>query len=438
MVYRVQEFETEYTDDTLAVQAAIDACAAAGGEVVTEENRVYHIKSLVMKSNVTLILSKGTVLQASPNLNDYVLTEDVTGRKSSMERYKGRPVHVMIYAKGEHDIAIAGEGMIDGISEAFVTQKDRYHSSGKDYPRPVILYLEDCQDITLKDFTVKDAPFWTIHPAGCRNVMIDHIKIDNRLYMANSDGIDPDHCSNVVIKNCNIQCADDCICLKNTEDNRMYGACEHILIEDCNLISTSAGVKIGTEGVDDFRHITVRNCRIRDSNRGISVQVRDQGCVSDVRFESIEIETRRFYDGWWGRGEPIYISAAARSENTKAGTIKNIHFFDINCRSENGICIYSESKSGITDIVFEQVRVFMVLEHKWPAGWYDIRPCVGEGLIRRKNHGIWNHNGKDIYLRHVRLAMPKRQVEGFGDFIGDEGNGIVEESIQCVRWEEES
>ena len=137
--------------------------------------------------------------------------------------------------------------------------------------------------------------------------------------VANSDGIDPDHCSNVRILGCHIECADDCICLKASKGNSEYGPCENIIISDCTLVSTSAAIKIGTEGVGDFRNIIVNNCIITKSNRGLSIQIRDGGNVENVTYSNCIIETRRFCPDWWGTAEPIVITTFNRDENTKSG-----------------------------------------------------------------------------------------------------------------------
>lgn len=125
-----------------------------------------------------------------------------------------------------------------------------------------MIYVEKSNHITFKDITIVDAPFWTLHPAGCDDVLIDRIRILNDLDVANSDGIDPDHCSNVRILGCHVECADDCICLKASKGNAEYGPCENIIIDGCTLVSTSAAIKIGTEGVGDFRNVLVQNCVI--------------------------------------------------------------------------------------------------------------------------------------------------------------------------------
>lgn len=439
MVYYVKDFEQDMPTedvrdaDTAAIQSAIDACSLSGGTVVTEEGKHYLIHTIVLKSGVKLELSKGTVLEASGRIDDYRRTRDENGRETSMECYAGRPVHAAVYAMGECDIAVTGEGCIEGRSELFVSERTRYISMGEPYPRPVLIYTENCENVAFTGITLQNASFWTLHTAGCRNVLIDRVKILNRLDMANSDGIDPDHCKGVVIRNCVIQSADDCICMKNTTANQLYGACEDILIENCDLISTSAAIKIGTEGVSPFRNIRVRNCRIRKSNRGLAIQIRDGGSVSDVSFEHIEIETRRFQDSWWGRGEPIMVSSTGRQEDTEAGAVENVVFRDIKCTSENGICIYSSKPGQIRNILFEKVEVSMGKYHRWEAGQYDLRPCAGNGILQKDNSAVWNYQGKGICMKDCRLILPKERVKGFAGFVDDESGLLILENVEKVH-----
>lgn len=438
-VYQVREFESRETGaysrskeeqrkaDTRALQAAIDACTRTGGSVVTEADRTYYIGTLYLKSDVTLVLSEGSVLEAAGTLEGYEETLDENGRRSQLETYAGRPVHAAIYARNADNIAIVGTGSIDGVSECFVTEKKRYHRTGAVYPRPAMIYMEGCRHLTFRSFAVKNAPFWTIHTAGCEQVRMENLCIRNRLDMANSDGIDIDHCKRVEIRGCHVSCADDALCLKNTEDNRRFGSCEEILIEKCMVQSTSAGIKIGTEGVDDFRNIQVRNCRIYGSNRGIAIQIRDEGNVSDVCFENIEIETRRFYDGWWGRAEPVSLTSLGRREGLCSGRIQNVRLKNIRCASENGICIYAEEEK-IEDILLENVEVTMRLAHKWKAGFYDFRPCKGEGLVERENHALFVSGARRVTVKNCIFQMPEQKVDGFGALISDVQGAVRVES----------
>ena len=97
---------------------------------------------------------------------------------------------------------------------------------------------------------VKDAPFWTLHPAGCDDVLIDRIRILNDLDVANSDGIDPDHCSKRAHFGLPCQPAPMiAFCLKTSKGNSEYGPTENVIIDGCTLVSTSAAIKIGTEAL---------------------------------------------------------------------------------------------------------------------------------------------------------------------------------------------
>lgn len=166
------------TDDVHAIQAAIDVGSkAGGGRVVLESGKLFYSGSIILKENVELYLEQvGT---------------PVTLKLS----------YVFIYAKDADDIAIFGEGAIDGNAYAFVKQVSPYYVTGDFYPRPMLVYVEHCNQISFKDVIMRNAPFWTLHPAGCDDVLIWGLRILNDLNVANSDGIDPEHSTNVRFSN---------------------------------------------------------------------------------------------------------------------------------------------------------------------------------------------------------------------------------------------
>ena len=209
-------------------------------------------------------------------------------------------------------------------------------------------------------------------------MLIDGIRLLNNLKMANSDGIDPDHCQNVRISNCHIECGDDAIVLKNS-----------------GIIRNTVPVKISwspivpwyppvlpsnsaRRGESDFRNILVENCCISRSNRGISIQIRDNGNVENVIFSNIIMETRRFSYEWWGRAEAVCLTALDRKPGVKAGKIRNIRFQNITCEGENGIFLLGSEDNYIEDVTFEGIRLTLDKKSKWEINGYDKRPCQGE------------------------------------------------------------
>lgn len=415
-LYNVNDFGAVgdgVTDDGRAIQKAIDVCCEnGGGTVVLLSGYTYFSSSIQIKKGVDLHLQKGAVLKASDKIENYIRPcETINDPKTALvgNPVTGKPSFAFIYGYEADGCTVSGEGIIDANCYAYVERKDEYYVTGNFYPRPTVIYIEKSNHITVKDVTIKNAPFWTLHPAGCDDVLISQIRILNPLDVANSDGIDPDHCSNVRIVNCHIECADDCICLKTSKGNSEYGPCENIVISGCTLISTSAAIKIGTEGVGDFRNVIVDNCIISKSNRGLSIQIRDGGNVENVTYSNIIIETRRFCPDWWGTAEPIAITAFRRDENTVCGHIKNVRFYNITCKGENGVLVHGTEDNMIEDVSFEKVRVTLEKTSKWDCGKYDLRPCIDYGIEEYKN--------SCFFLRNVRgLEMKSCKTEIISDY----------------------
>lgn len=405
------------TNDCAAIQSAIDDCEAnGGGRVVLESGKTYYSNSIQLKKNVELHLQKGAVLTATSDIDGYIRPcKMINDPKTALvgNPVTGKPSFVFIYGYEADGCSITGEGTIDGNCYAFVKRKDRYYVTGDFYPRPTTIYIEKSNNISFRDITIKNAPFWTLHPAGCDDVLISHIRILNPLDVANSDGIDPDHCSNVRILGCHITCADDCICLKTSKGNAEYGPCENIVVADCTLTSTSAAVKIGTEGVGDFRNVTVHNCMISKSNRGLSIQIRDGGNVENVTFSNCTVETRRFCSDWWGTAEPITITCFRRDENTVAGHIKNIRYFNVTCKGENGVLIYSSPENPIENVVFESCNVHVEKTSKWDCGKYDLRPCIDHGIEENDNSAFFIRNAKNVRIEKSAVTWGKTPYEHY-------------------------
>lgn len=434
MIYNIEDFGAVgdgITNDAKAIQKAIDICSSqGGGRVVIPAGKIFMSGSIVLKAFVEFHLEEGAILKASNKLSDYDTMAGMqaqqtdTGVPSYVNcEYTGKPFQYFIFAKNAEHIQITGTGKIDGTEELYYGDIDQYHIEGTFYPRIPMILLEKADHLIIRDVSLTRCGFWTLHLVGCEDVLIDSIKIINSLKMANSDGIDPDHCKNVRIINTYIECADDCLVFKNTKAFQEYGTCENIVVSGCTFISTSAAIKFGTESENTFRNIVIENCSIERSNRGISLQLRDCGNIENVRFSNINIETRKFSNQWWGSSEPIYVTAIDRKNGIKAGNIKNIQFQNINCVSENGIFVLGSDDNYVENITFDNILLNMKKTSKWKLEGNDIRPCEGEGILQRKINGFYCNYAKNIAVKNLKINVDDNMKDYMGEQI----------QIECVE-----
>nr|CAD1827377.1 unnamed protein product [Ananas comosus var. bracteatus] len=150
------------------------------------------------------------------------------------------------------------------------------------YTRGPLVQLMWSSNIIISNITLRDSPFWTLHPYDCKNVTIANLTILAPVSGApNTDGIDPDSCQDMVIENCYISVGDDAIAIKSGWDH--YGIAygrpsTNILIRDLIVRSeVSAGISIGSEMSGGVSNITVENVRFWDSKRGVRIKTAPGG-----------------------------------------------------------------------------------------------------------------------------------------------------------------
>jgi len=276
---------------TKAIQAAIDECSRNNGGKVVIPSGAYLSGTIYFKSNVTLSVEKGATLFGSPRLADYpVNLPDYTFFR------KGIVKRALIYAENCSDIAIEGEGTINGQGGSF---RENNHSKDDSYSvRPYLIWMIQCKNVRTEGVRLRNSALWMQHYLACDQLYIHNIDVFNHCNK-NNDMIDVDGCHDVRISDCVGDADDDGITLKSTSGRGN----ENIVITNCLLSSHCNALKMGTESNSGFKNVSVSNIVIRPSkvtdksiegnprgHTGIALEEVDGGMLDGVVISNISID----------------------------------------------------------------------------------------------------------------------------------------------------
>lgn len=346
-----------YTMTTKAFTDAIQACAKAGGGVVVVPPGTWLTGPIKIESNINLHLERGALIQFSKRIEDFPFIAGLDGKSKKFM------ITPPIHAYRAKNVAITGEGIIDGAGEVWryvkkekqterqwkdllasggVVSTDgkewwpskaamegaeylkQLESSGKkltaadyastrEFLRPDLLQLVQCKGILLDGTTFRNSPKFHVRPIQSENVIIRNIKVFAPWWAQNTDGIDPTSCRNVLIYGCMVDVGDDGICLKPgtiANSQKPGPACENIVIADCIVYHAHGGFVIGSETYGGVNNVSVRNCIFMGTDVGIRFKsVRGRGgLVENVFIDGIQMRNIAneaiLFDMYYGGGAP--------------------------------------------------------------------------------------------------------------------------------------
>jgi len=259
------------TLDTRALQAAIDAAALQGAELRVPPG-TYLTGALFLKSGMTLRLARGATLLGSRDLADYPL---LPTRVAGIEmRWPAALVNIY----GEHDVALVGEGCIDGDGQVFwdsywalraaYEPRGLRWASDYDAQRPRLIQVFESARVRIGEgLLLRRSGFWTLHLCYSEDVVVDGVTIRNNEEARgpSTDGIDIDSSRRVQIRHADIAVNDDALCLKAGRDSdglRVARPSEDIEISDCIVREGAAGLTFGSETSGGLRRIRAQRIEV--------------------------------------------------------------------------------------------------------------------------------------------------------------------------------
>jgi len=309
------------TLNTEAFKKAIDDCNRRGGGSVIVPPGTFLTGAIHLKSNVNLHLADSARIHFSTDPKDYPI---VFTRWEGMELMN---YSALIYAYEQENIAITGNGILDGKANETtwwawnikaankpslqVDARNRLHEQNHkqidprkrvygegDFLRPNFIQLYKCKNILISEIKMINSPMWNVNPVLSENITIDHIKIIS--HGTNTDGVNPESCKNVLISNCYFDTGDDCIAIKSGRDEdgrRIAKPAENHIIENCVMKDGHGGVVIGSEISGGAKNIFAINCAMDSPNleRGLRLKTSSSrgGVIENIFMKDIEVGTYR-------------------------------------------------------------------------------------------------------------------------------------------------
>lgn len=315
------------TLNTKLIQQAIDQLAKKGGGRIVFPKGIYLTGCIQLKSGVDLNLEREAILLGSTNPDDYYPLEEAKDNAKANDNSK----LALILGYNVKNITLNGEGTIDGQGLELALNIDSLHHAGvridshynmrrmrtSEMVRPKLFLLSECGNISITGLHLRNSACWGLTFDLCSDLVIDQVYMENRAYW-NNDGFDITDCRRVRITRCNVNAADDGICLKSYHPT----ACnDSIYIADCDVRSSASAIKFGTASWGGFKNITIDNIRVFDTFRSaIAIESVDGGNIENINVSRITAKNT---------GNALFIRLGHRA-GERVGTIKNISIKDMN------------------------------------------------------------------------------------------------------------
>ncbi|WP_348823060.1 glycoside hydrolase family 28 protein [Flavobacterium aestuarii] len=356
-----------------AFDKAMALCKKNNGGTIIVPRGIYTLNGPIhFVSNVNIQIEKGAKIRFSDNPEHY-LPMVLTSWEGTM-LYNYSP---LIYAYSCSNIAITGEGTIDGEGgktwnsykakeeAGKMLSRDMNHNNtpiadrkfGAGYfLRPQMIQFFNCRNILLENVRLEDSPFWTVHLLKSKSITIRGLKY--KAHNKNNDGIDPEYSSDILIENVLFDNADDNIAIKAGRDDEgrrnSDTPSENIVIRNCEFKGLHA-IVIGSEMSAGVRNVYVENSKFRGYlKRGIFIKTNSDrgGYIKDIYFNNIA----------FGKVEDcLYITANYHGEGSglHPSKVSDISFSNISCAeaTNTGIIIEGFPDKKVTSIRLDNINI---------------------------------------------------------------------------------
>jgi len=422
--------------NTVAFAKAIEACSKAGGGKIVVPAGLWLTGPIELQSNINLVVERGALIQFTGDRTQYPIIQ----MKGSNNYVVASP----IYGSGLKNVAITGEGILDGAGEnwrplkkskatepqwkqftktgvvsndgqvwwpskeamegeAYLKRlkKEKPNATAEDYLpardflRPKMVVINNSDKVLIEGVTIRNSPSFVFNPNNCTNLTMRSANIFNEYWAQNGDGIDISACKNVLIYKCNVSAGDDGICMKSSGSTKPGEArLENVVIAGCHVYHAHGGFVIGSNTDGGMNNIYVKDCDFVGTDVGIRVKSNSGrgGMVHNIFIKDIFmtgiVDEAVLFDTYY---EDVTAGKNAKDVKTtirdKIPQFEDFFISNVYCRgAKTAISITGLPEMPVKKINFENVTI-----------------SASQGFLQK--------DAKDINFKNVRLILPGGKTE---------------------------
>ncbi|WP_346238819.1 glycoside hydrolase family 28 protein [Niabella insulamsoli] len=334
---------------TQAIQRTIDAVASKGGGTVIIPKGKWLTGRIELKSNICLNINAGAEVYFSGEVADF--------RPAVFTRNEGIEVMSLgacIYANGQRNIAITGEGRLIGPAKGGsvrrqIMTKDvienvvkhttpvaeriyEGHNGDFIFP-PMFISPINCNNVLIEGVTLENTAFWNVVPVYCDSVIIRGITVHS-VGIPRGDGIDIESSRNVLIEYCTLRTGDDAFTMKagrGYDGLRVNRPTENVVVRNGLVLEGHGGITVGSETASMIKNLYVHDCVFEEARSAIRFKTRRPrgGGGQYLYYENIRIKGSKYAFEWDMLGSSQHVGGLASRYPLRAKNELTPTFIDI-------------------------------------------------------------------------------------------------------------
>lgn len=437
--------------NTEAIKSAIEAANRAGGGTVIIPSGLWITGPIVLRSNVNLHVSQGALLRFVDDRSHYPIIE------TTWEGQKAYRCQAPIWGVGLTNVGITGQGVVDGsghiwksvkkskmtesqwkqlLSTGGVVDNNTWYPSEssrighnsewakkltpgktmadfesvKDFLRPNMVSLFECNNVLVEGVTFQNSPAWTLHPLMCNHTIFRNVNVKNPWYGQNNDAIDLESCRYGIVDGCTFDTGDDAITIKSgrDEEGRKRGVpTENIIVTNTTVFHGHGGFVIGSEMSGGVRNMFVNNCTFLGTDIGLRFKTtRGRGgmvndiFISDIHMTDIVGEAILF-DMYYAAQDPIALlgdkravpQVVAKPINDGTPVFQDFYMDDVHCKGASAALVMN----GLPEMNIKNV----VLSNSSISATEGVKINDSDGVMLQ-NVSVYHQSGELITINNSK------------------------------------